>query len=515
MNVEPSIEARDAEEFDRLLRFMTRPGPRFGLALATYADERVARERQELACARTSEQGVRTTTVVVDPSQRIANRLVEEAEGFDVLFVTGLDGIAYDVSEQSPLTRAVVALNFQRDTLPELLDIRVVFWVSTDAYAQLVRLAPDLLDVMLTRFEFMTEQEAPPEPPPPPPERPRWMSVSPDVDVSVLERQAESFAATAREAVDELTKADAAASAGQLFASSGRLEDAARWLDEAAASYQRLGERLGDLQQTLAAAAIQLRRGAEVARLRGDLATARSLAERSVELAETMTSPEQLRSLAVLASLPSTHSSGIDDWQLLERWRSGDSEAGSQLVARYLNWLRVYFLRRMPEVDIDDLIQETFLKLTRSLPPANRKNFSLRTFIIGIARVVMLERLRKTHHEPPLDEIPQQIASSENLFAAQAQRELLLTALDRISLDDRDLLELAFLQGFDVSELGELFGISPGTVRSRLSRARKRLRQAFEELIHDSAETPTGEAPDQPTLARWLEELRMSSVRRT
>lgn len=512
MDAEPSVEARDAEEFDRLLRFMTRPGRRFGLALATYADERVAQERRDLATTRASDASVRTTTVAVDPSQRIANRLVAAADGFDVLFVIGLDDIARDVAETGPLTRAVGDLNFQRDTLPDLLDVRIVFWVSLDAYAQLVRLAPDLLDVMLTRFEFLTEHERLPDPEPAP-ERPAWMTASPGVAVSVLAEQAESFAASARNAENELTKADAAASAGQLFASIDRLDEAAQWLAEAAAGYERLATRDGDAQLMLAAA-IALRHDAEVEALRGNNDAARRLAERSVELlgeggqVPASVSLEQLRSLGVLATLRGEQPTGQDDWQLLERWQAGDRHAGNQLVARNYSPLRAYMTRRAPEDDVEELIQETFLRLLahRMRAPENRARF--RTTLWSIARNVVVEYYRRRHanldqHVSDLDELSSQTESEEDRLAAITEANLLLQALELIPDRDREILELRYWAQLPGPELAARYGLTLATIASRLRVAKQRLLQAYQSLTA----RPT---LDDAALAQSLARLRAS-----
>src|SRR5690606_29286650 len=112
MSGEADVDARDAEELDRLVRFMTRPGRRFGLALATYNEASVAEQVREQACARA---GVRTETVIVAPGEHLVERLVEAAHERDVVFVIGLDAIAYDANERGPITRAVVELNIRRD----------------------------------------------------------------------------------------------------------------------------------------------------------------------------------------------------------------------------------------------------------------------------------------------------------------------------------------------------------------------------------------------------------------
>lgn len=511
MMTEADVDVRDAEELARLVRFMTRPGRRFGLALATYNDAIVANEARELASARAD---VHTTTVTVAPGEHLVERLVEAGDGCDVVFVIGLDEIAYDASERGPITQAVVELNMRRDELPDRLDVRVVFWISTEAYGQLARLAWDLLDVMLLRFEFLAERAVEPEQAQPPPRtRPAWMVPVDDANVAGLGNQAASFADVARTTLDEFTKVDAAASAGQLFASIGRLDDAAKWLEFAALGYERLGQRQNDARYTLAAAT-QLRRAAQVAQLRGDAELARRLAERSSKLAGMLRGKsedaerESMASLSVLAStLPGLAvANDVDEQTLLDRWRDGDADAGAQLMMRYMGEVRDYFAARVPADVVEDLVQETFLRLTST---KERIGSSVKVYILHVAINVWRERVRQTLRTSEVgvsDVHLNDAAGDDDVFAAVAYREesqMLLEALQRISLADAELLELAYWEGLSSAVLGQLYDIPEATVRSRLRHARLRLAKEWQQIAGDRP----AQIMDEVGLSRELEQL--------
>lgn len=499
MSGEADVEARDAEELDRLVRFMTRPGRRFGLALATYNDASVAEQVREQACARA---GVRTETVIVTPGEHLVERLVEAGQERDVVFVIGLDEIAYDASERGPITQAVVELNMRRDELPDRLDGRVVFWISTDAYGQLARLAWDLLDVMLLRFEFLAERAVEPKHAPLPPRtRPKWMVSVDAANLAGLGEAAASFADLARMTVDEFTSVDAAASAGQLFASIGRLDDAAKWLEFAALGYQRLGQRQNEARYTLAAAT-QQRRAAEVAQLRGDGELARRLAEQSSKLAGALRNNskdaerEWMAALSVLAStLPgSPDVDDVGELALLERWRDGDGDAGAQLLMRYIGSVRHYFAARVPAEIVEDLIQETFLRLTSS---KRRIVDSVESTVFHTAINVWREYLRP------------KLRGTEDVFVAVAHREetqMLLDALRRISLPEAEVLELYYFAGLTAAELSQVFEIPEATVRSRLRRAHLRLADELQKIAGDRHV----QRMDEAEISRELEQLAQS-----
>src|SRR5690606_27858395 len=120
--------------------------------------------------------------------------------------------------------------------------------------------------------------------------------------------------------------------------------------------------------------ATQQRRAAEVAQLRGDGELARRLAEQSSKLAGALRNNskdaerEWMAALSVLAStLPgSPDVDDVGELALLERWRDGDGDAGAQLLMRYIGSVRHYFAARVPTEIVEDLIQETFLRLTSS-----------------------------------------------------------------------------------------------------------------------------------------------------
>ena len=83
------------------------------------------------------------------------------------------------------------------------------------------------------------------------------------------------------------------------------------------------------------------------------------------------------------------------DEELLERWRSGDREAGSRLIRRHFLNVRTYFRMRMPG-EYEDLVQETFTGLSKSFDNF-RGHSSFRTYLFRIARNVLAEALRKRY----------------------------------------------------------------------------------------------------------------------
>jgi len=121
--------------------------------------------------------------------------------------------------------------------------------------------------------------------------------------------------------------------------------------------------------------------------------------------------------------------------------------------------------------DRDDLFQEIFLAIWRSLP-GFRGDASLRTWVYRVAHNVALTRQardrRRRSRESALDDTVQPTQ------AADLRQLALREALERMSPADRSLT-LLWLEGLSASEIEDVTGIKAATVAVRLSRIRRQL----------------------------------------
>lgn len=191
------------------------------------------------------------------------------------------------------------------------------------------------------------------------------------------------------------------------------------------------------------------------------------------------------------------------DGDLLDAWIRGNLLAGEELVARYFERVRGYFLRRTNRGDYEDQVQQTFATL-HEIKSKYRGEGSVKAFILGIARNTLLHYLRDQQHskfDPFHTSVRAALgAGPSSVMAQHEHHNTLLEALLKIPSADQDLLELHYWQELSGPELARLFEIPRGTVHSRLNRARERLRDAFFEL---SGET---QRPTDQDLVSWLEE---------
>ena len=174
----------------------------------------------------------------------------------------------------------------------------------------------------------------------------------------------------------------------------------------------------------------------------------------------------------------------MTDLDLLDAWRGGDVGAGHALVKRHYDSVYLFFHGKVGAEASEDLTQTTFETLCQRREDF-RGDSSLRTFLFGIARWKLIrhfERRRST--ERPFEPLEDSIHDADlersltSLFAAAEREMLLVQALRRLPLDDQLLLELKDYEGLTARELAEVFEVPPGTIASRLQRARERLRGA-------------------------------------
>ncbi len=176
-----------------------------------------------------------------------------------------------------------------------------------------------------------------------------------------------------------------------------------------------------------------------------------------------------------------------EEWELLAVWRGGDNAAGNDLVSRHFAAISRFFRSKLGN-DADDLIQQTFLACVEG---RDRIEGSFRSYLFAVARRRLFDHLRRSYRAPNLDFSVSSLADlgttpSEGM-ARDQRAQLLQTALRQIPTEAQIALELAYWEELSGAEIAVVLDIAPGTVRSRLTRARGRLREAVKTLGGDSS----------------------------
>jgi RNA polymerase sigma-70 factor (ECF subfamily) len=197
------------------------------------------------------------------------------------------------------------------------------------------------------------------------------------------------------------------------------------------------------------------------------------------------------------------------DALLVERSRSGDTDAFAKLVDRYQQ--RVFWVARGMlgnDEDARDAAQEAFIRVYRSLERFDlRLKFYTWLYQIVVNLCIDARRKRARSRTDPIDETTHEDADHASTLdvspwrpgthpAQNAQnRELagqIQKALDKLSDNHRRILVLREVDGLSYEELAELLGISKGTVMSRLFHAR----QNMQKMLRNELSLLPGELPD-------------------
>lgn len=182
----------------------------------------------------------------------------------------------------------------------------------------------------------------------------------------------------------------------------------------------------------------------------------------------------------------------MEDREIIKRCRNGQEDCFDLLIDRYRTALYSLCrkLTRHP-MDADDLFQDTWLRAVRSLGRCDpQRRFAPWLFAICINRyrdcfrkrkrwgtLVRPMRLARDEGRAPDEDAATAIVAEEEVAAVRRALE---------DLDDVHRLPilLHYYREFTVNEIAEMLAIPPGTVKSRLSRARQALRKELEEQGH-------------------------------
>ena len=169
------------------------------------------------------------------------------------------------------------------------------------------------------------------------------------------------------------------------------------------------------------------------------------------------------------------------DELLVVRCQLGEPDAFDALIERWNGPLWIY-IRRMTgrNDDAQDVLQDVWLRAIRGIARL-QDGSRLRGWLFGIARRVLMDRLRRQYAVPaslPLD--GEDLASEPDPIDRESDLAALGAALETLPLGEREVLTLFYLRDLSLAELAETLSIPLGTVKSRLFRARHMLRATLE-----------------------------------
>lgn len=166
--------------------------------------------------------------------------------------------------------------------------------------------------------------------------------------------------------------------------------------------------------------------------------------------------------------------------------------------------LRAYLRHRIGDADdADELMQELFLKAIRQGELFCRVE-NPRAWLFQVARNALADRLRLRHEYLPLpDDLA--IPASDGLTPVDELSQCLPRVLSELAEADRQAIRFCDIDGHSQQALADLLGLSLSVAKSRLQRARRRLKQQLEtacQVEFDETGAVSGFTPRPPLPGR-------------
>jgi RNA polymerase sigma factor (sigma-70 family) len=159
-----------------------------------------------------------------------------------------------------------------------------------------------------------------------------------------------------------------------------------------------------------------------------------------------------------------------------ERLNQGDPEALEDAYRTLGPLVMSYLGRYVPQPDVEDVMQRVFYELWR-VHERYDPNMSLRGWVLGIARKRAIDHLRKRRDVVvPLDSM-REITGDDGREVAErlVWADEVRGGLDSLPQLQREVIELAYFEGYTQTEIAVALDIPLGTVKTRTSRGLQRL----------------------------------------
>ncbi|MDQ3199960.1 MAG: RNA polymerase sigma factor [Verrucomicrobiota bacterium] len=196
---------------------------------------------------------------------------------------------------------------------------------------------------------------------------------------------------------------------------------------------------------------------------------------------------------------------------LIERCRAGDAEAWDVLFDAYYATVARFVFQLSSEFsheDTEEICQETFLSVVRSLPSFQGKS-SFQTWLLRIAANKAMDFRQKTHavkrgghsvhlplgvqsdgETPPIDPPSARLGPDGLLLQSETCR-LVRQSLDRLSAPCREIIELRYYGDLSYEEIASELDLNPKTVSSRLSKCLDRLSAIAKDFFPSTDHLPS------------------------
>jgi RNA polymerase sigma-70 factor (ECF subfamily) len=166
---------------------------------------------------------------------------------------------------------------------------------------------------------------------------------------------------------------------------------------------------------------------------------------------------------------------------IIDNAKKDDTDSLTKLC-QYV-YARIYsyiFYRVKHREDAEDLTSEVILKMVKALK-GQKGNFHAWIYKIATNTIIDFYRRRTTHSEVSLSELPTEIPDKSAAFSEQVlTQEKLRKALKHITDEQKHVVLLRFIEGYNNEEISKIMGKSVGAIKVLQFRALKSMKKYFE-----------------------------------
>lgn len=168
------------------------------------------------------------------------------------------------------------------------------------------------------------------------------------------------------------------------------------------------------------------------------------------------------------------------DHQLVLAVADGDRVALQVLYERHAPWLLLRLGRRCADRSfVEEAVQDTFVTLWQKAGTYDAGTGAVPAWIWGIGVRKLMNRMRPRRPLPPRFADRERLESAEERVLLGVEHGELGQAIDRLSPELRAVVQATVLDGLTTREASRLLGVPAGTVKTRMMRAKRELREAL------------------------------------
>jgi RNA polymerase sigma-70 factor (ECF subfamily) len=175
---------------------------------------------------------------------------------------------------------------------------------------------------------------------------------------------------------------------------------------------------------------------------------------------------------------------GLDDVALFDRFLGGDDRAFVEIFDRHTPRLGSYCRKMVGDPQaVEDLLQDLWEKVYRFRENGKGTPPNPLGLLYWMTRNLCLNHLRSLRRHASIEDVPESVHPTSISRELTQMEEIVVIALERLPLQQREVLILNAYSGYTLEEIGQMLGESAGSIRTRAWRARTQLKRLIAALV--------------------------------